>query len=243
MSRARVERLPVPELGRDVEARVLVPVAPAAAERWLVLAHGAGAGPSHPFLETLAGALASLGFASLRFAFPYLDDGRRRPDRPEVLLATARAALQRAVDRSGGLPVYATGKSMGGRMLSILASREDLSPVRGLVFYGFPLHPARKPATERSAHLGQVPLPMLFLQGTRDALADLSLLEPICEGLGPKARLHVIDDADHGFGMTKRSGRTDEDAIRELAAETLRFAEDTEESGAIGLPGTEGTRG
>lgn len=183
-----------------------------------VFAHGAGADMRHRFMEGIAARLAARGIATLRFQFPYTEAGRSRPDRQPRLLATVRAAVGAAADALPDLPLYAGGKSMGGRMTSLAASEPlGLPGVRGLAFFGFPLHPAGRPGTERAEHLARVELPMLFLQGTRDALADLDLLRPICTDLGPRATLHEIDGADHGFHVRKRSGRTDDDILDELA--------------------------
>ncbi len=183
----------------------------------LVLAHGAGAGMRHPFLERLAGELSDRGVATLRYQFPYLEGGERRPDPPAVLVATVRTAIAVAAGLAPGVPLFAGGKSLGGRMTSTAATHGGLAAARGLVFFGFPLHPPGKPGMERARHLKDVVQPMLFLQGTRDALAHLELLTPICDGLGPRARLHVVEGADHGFHLLKRSGRSDEDVLRELA--------------------------
>jgi predicted alpha/beta-hydrolase family hydrolase len=158
----------------------------------LVLAHGAGAGMRHPFLEDLSHRLAARGLATVRYQFPYAEAGRRRPDRAPALLATVRAAIGTAASLEPDLPLFAGGKSMGGRMSSLAASEAPLDRVNGLVFFGFPLHPPGKLSTERAQHLFQVSVPMLFLQGTRDRLADLELLRPICSRLGPRAQLHVL---------------------------------------------------
>jgi len=196
---------------------------PGDASYLLVLAHGAGAGMRHPFLEAVAGALARQRVATLRFEFPYQAKGARRPDPRPVLVAAVSSALEEAGRVAPGLPLFAGGKSMGGRMASHAAAEGRLPAARGLVFLGFPLHPAGTPSVERAAHLDRVKQPMLFLQGTRDALADLALLAPICEQLGARARLRVIDGADHGFNVLKRSGRTDAGVIEELAREVARF--------------------
>jgi len=200
-------------------------VRPARAHAFLLLAHGAGAGMEHPFLESLVKRLAALGVATLRFQFPYTEQGRRRPDRPAVLLATVRAAVDAAAGAAGGLPLLAGGKSMGGRMTSALLSEEPRPEVRGLVFVGFPLHAAGRPGTARAEHLDAVGRPMLFLQGTRDAFADLALLEPILRGpLADRATLHVVEDGDHSFRVRKRSGRTSDQVMDELAAAIDAFA-------------------
>jgi len=179
-----------------------------------VLAHGAGAGMRHPFLEALADALAAQGVATLRYEFPYMEEGKRRIDPPPVLHARVREAVQAAALE--GLPLFAGGKSMGGRMTSQAQALEALAGVRGLAFVGFPLHPAGQPGTQRAAHLSGVRLPMLFLQGTRDELADLALLLPVVEGL-PQATLHVVEDADHSFHVRKKSGRSDSEVLDELS--------------------------
>jgi len=204
---------------------------PAKARRLLVLAHGAGAGMSHPFMEKLADELAGSGVATLRYQFPYVEARRRVPDAPELLMATVVAAVRRAAEAAPGLPLMAGGKSMGGRMTSQAAAQHPLDGVRGLVFFGFPLHPPSRPGTKRADHLAKVTIPMLFLQGTRDALADLTLLRPICAKLGSRATLHVIETADHSFHVLKSSGRTDEQVLRELAETAASWAEAIEEMG------------
>lgn len=190
---------------------------PADAHALLVLGHGAGAGMQHPFMEAIASRLGDAGVATLRYQFPYAERGRRRPDSRRVLLATVRAAVARGEDEAGGLPLFAGGKSMGGRMASLAAAESPLAGVRGLVFLGFPLHAAGRPSDERGEHLARVDLPMLFLQGTRDKLAGLDLLEPLCRGLGPRATLHVVEGGDHSFHVRKRSGRSDAEVLDELA--------------------------
>jgi predicted alpha/beta-hydrolase family hydrolase len=189
-----------------------------------VLAHGAGAGMRHPFLEWLADALASEEVATLRYEFPYMEHGHRRIDPAPALHARVREAVAAAAKE--GLPLFAGGKSMGGRMTSQAQAITPLPDVRGLAFVGFPLHPAAKRDTVRAAHLREVRVPMLFLQGTRDDLADLALLRPIVEGLR-EATLHVIDDADHSFHVRKKSGRTDPEVIVELARTFARWAQRT----------------
>ncbi|MBW3533928.1 MAG: dienelactone hydrolase family protein [Gemmatimonadetes bacterium] len=212
--------VPVPGSG-DLPALLLESGAPSCL---LALAHGAGAGMAHPFMEALARRLSDVGVSTLRFQFPYMAAGSRRPDRRPVLVAAWEAAVGAAAERAGGLPLLAGGKSMGGRMASHAAAEDRLGGVRGLVFVGFPLHPARRPGTERADHLADVRLPMLFLQGTRDALADLDLLRPVLEPLGERATLHVVDGADHGFHVLKRSGRSDEDVLDEMARTTAAWA-------------------
>ena len=198
---------------------------PAKARWLLVLAHGAGAGMSHPFMEKLAGELAGVGVATLRYQFPYMEERRRAPDPPTVLMATVVAAVRAAAEAAPGLPLLAGGKSMGGRMTSQAAAQHVLDGVRGLVFFGFPLHPPKQPGTKRADHLAKLTVPMLFLQGTRDTLADLKLLRPVCAKLESRATLHVIETADHSFHMLKRSGRSDAEVLRELAETTASWAD------------------
>jgi predicted alpha/beta-hydrolase family hydrolase len=191
----------------------------------LVLGHGAGAGMRHPFMEALARELAGVGVATFRYQFPYMEDRRRVPDSPLVLTSTVQAAVRTAAEEAPGLPVLAGGKSMGGRMTSQAAAEGKLEGVRGLVFFGFPLHPPKRPATKRGEHLSGVRVPMLFLQGTRDDLADLTLLGSVVKGLGALATMHVIDSADHSFHVLKSSGNTDSAVVRELAETTARWAQ------------------
>ncbi len=189
--------------------------------RWiLAFAHGAGAGIDHPFMSQVADELAAHGIASLRYNFPYMERGRRSPDPPAILLETVRAAVAHTAEVGGGLPLLAGGKSMGGRMTSTAASQEPLAGVRGLVFFGFPLHAPGRPSTDRGAHLQEVSIPMLFLQGTRDRFAELELLEPVCREL-PGATLKVVEGGDHSFNVPKKSGRSP-DEVREALAATVR---------------------
>lgn len=193
--------------------------------RWLlVLAHGAGAGMRHPFMQSMAEQLAGYGIATLRYQFPYMEQRSGRPDTSHVLVATVRAAVAAAFETAGDLPLLAGGKSLGGRMTSRAAAEGPLPRVRGLVFFGFPLHPAGKPSIERGKHLSSVTVPMLFLQGTRDQLAELNLLRPVCSQLESRAELHVIDGADHSFHVLKRSGRSDRDVLAELAKTVHNWA-------------------
>jgi len=193
------------------------------AEAWALylLAHGAGTGMRHPFLEALATALAAEGVATLRYEFPYMEAGGRRIDSKPILHARVREAVE--AGRAEGLPLYAGGKSMGGRMTSEAFAQSELPGVRGIAFVGFPLHPARKPGVVRAAHLRDVSVAMLFLQGTRDDLADLSLLRPVVAAL-PRATLHVVDGADHSFRVRKKSGRTDAEVLAELARTLAEWA-------------------
>lgn len=197
---------------------------PRGARAVYVFAHGAGAGMRHAFMEAACQALAERGIATLRYAFPYTEAGRKRPDHRSVLEKTVRAAVAAGVARADGRPVFAGGKSMGGRMTSRAAAVETLAGVRGLVFYGFPLHAAKKPSTERADHLADVEVPMLFLQGTRDALCDLELMRPLCADLGERATLHEVEGADHGFHVLKRSGRSDAEVLGELTDAAAAFA-------------------
>jgi len=188
-----------------------------------VFAHGAGAGMHHSFMADLSQALAAQSVATLRYQFPYMERGSRRTDSPAVAQATVRAAVAAALGRLPKAPLFAGGKSFGGRMTSQAQAAEAMPGVRGLVFVGFPLHPAGKPGIERAAHLAQVGVPMLFLQGTRDELADLALLQGVVQGLGSKATLHLEDDADHAFHVRARSGRTDEQVLQSLAAAVVQW--------------------
>jgi len=181
-----------------------------------VLAHGAGADMRHSFMEKVAEGLASRGIATLRFNFPYMETKQGRPDQPAVAHATIRAAVQAAARLCPGVTLVAGGKSFGGRMTSQAQSKAPLSGVKGLAFLGFPLHAAKKPSTERAEHLAQVEIPMLFLQGTRDGLADLGLLKPVIAALGANATLHEVEGGDHSFAVLKKSGRTNEDALTEV---------------------------
>ncbi len=181
-----------------------------------VLAHGAGAGMTHPFMAGIALGLVERGIATLRYQFPYMERGSKRPDTPALAHATVRAAVAEAARLMPGLPLVAGGKSFGGRMTSQAQAGAPLPGVRGIAFLGFPLHPAGKPGSERGAHLFQVDLPMLFLQGTRDELADLGLLESLTRQLGGRATLRLFEDADHSFHVPARSGRKDADVLADL---------------------------
>jgi len=192
-------------------------VRPAGARVGLVLAHGAGAGMRHPFLTALSVRLASFGVATFRYQFPYMEAGGGRPDAPAVATATVRAAVAQAAREMEGLPLVAGGKSFGGRMTSTAAAEAPLPGVRGLAFVGFPLHPPGQPGTARAEHLARVTVPMLFLQGTRDEFAELPLLEPVVAGLGARAKLHVVEGANHSFAVPKKSGRGLSDVLDELA--------------------------
>lgn len=190
--------------------------APAQARACYVLAHGAGAGMTHPFMAAVASGLAERDIATLRYQFPYLEQRNKRPDPPKVAQATVRAAVAEAARALPGLPLVAGGKSFGGRMTSQAQAEAPFAAVRGLAFLGFPLHPAGRPSRDRGKHLFDVRIPMLFLQGTRDALANLTELEPLCAALGPRATLKLFADADHSFHVPRRSGRTDAEVMGEM---------------------------
>jgi predicted alpha/beta-hydrolase family hydrolase len=179
----------------------------------LILAHGAGAGMRHRFLEEAAAKLSGCGVATLRYQFPYMEKRVKRPDSEAVLTDTVRAAITTAKKHAGDLILFAGGKSMGGRMTSLAAAKQPLDGVRGLIYFGFPLHAAGAPGAERGKHLADIDVPMLFLQGSRDTLADLKLLKPLCRRLGEKAELFVIDGGDHSFHVLKSSGRTDDEVF------------------------------
>jgi predicted alpha/beta-hydrolase family hydrolase len=194
-------------------------------DAWLlyVLAHGAGAGMRHHFLESLVRALFGRGIATLRYQFPYMEAASKRPDSPAVAEDTAQAAVAVATEVSEGIPVVAGGKSFGGRMTSGAAAK-SLPGVRGLVFLGFPLHPPGKPATGRADHLDRVAVPMLFLQGTRDQFAQLDLITSVCRRLGARSTLHLIDEGDHSFNVPRRTGRSSTSVIDELADTMVEWA-------------------
>jgi uncharacterized protein len=182
-----------------------------------VLAHGAGAGMNHPFMTSMSAALADRDIATLRYQFPYVERGSKRPDPAPLCHATVRAATHTAAELGPGLPLFAGGKSFGGRMTSQAQADSPLAGVRGLAFLGFPLHPAGRPSDTRAAHLRQVTIPMLFLQGTRDDLADLSLLQPVIDQLGPTASLQLMQGADHSYHVLRSAGVTDAEVRAMLA--------------------------
>ena len=189
---------------------------PAQARVCFVFAHGAGAGMTHPFMETVAAGLFERGIATLRYQFPYMEKGSKRPDPPAIAQAAVRAAVAEAVRCCPGLALIAGGKSFGGRMTSQAQAAAPLAGVGGLAFLGFPLHPAGKPSSDRAKHLADVHIPMLFMQGTRDSLAETGLIEPVIRSLGPSATLHLVDGADHSFHVLARSGRKDRDIMNEI---------------------------
>jgi predicted alpha/beta-hydrolase family hydrolase len=189
---------------------------PSQARAAYVFAHGAGAGMTHASMEAIAIGLAARGIATLRYQFPYMEKGSKRPDPPATAHATVRAAVAEAARQCPDLPLFAGGKSFGGRMTSQAQAIEPLAGVRGLVFFAFPLHPAGKPSSARATHLAEIKIPMLFLQGTRDALAELKLLEPVIKQLESMATLHLVKEADHSFHVLARSGRNDREVMNEV---------------------------
>jgi predicted alpha/beta-hydrolase family hydrolase len=211
-----MNELPVTiEAGSDQTVSGLL-VIPERATACYVMAHGAGAGMTHPFMASVAGGLSERGVATLRYQFPFMEHGSRRPDRPAMAQATVRAAVVEAARLAPSVPLFAGGKSFGARMSSQAQAAAVLPGVRGLAFIGFPLHPAGKPSDERARHLFDVRIPMLFLQGTRDALAETGLLLPLSERLGGSVTMRLIELADHSFHVPARSGRTDQQAMGEV---------------------------
>jgi uncharacterized protein len=189
---------------------------PLRARACFVFAHGAGAGMTHDFMEVVATGLHDRDIATLRYQFPYMERGSKRPDAPPIAHAAVRAAVEEAARCCPGLPLIAGGKSFGGRMTSQAQAIEPLAGVHGLAFLGFPLHPAGKPSEQRATHLSDVHIPMLFVQGTRDKLAEPQLLEPVVKSLGAFAALHLVQEADHSFHVPARTGRNDRDVMDEI---------------------------
>jgi hypothetical protein len=212
--------LQIPTPHGDVAAIALLP---AGAEWLYVLAHGAGAGMRHRFMEGIAGRLADHAVGTLRYEYPYMSAGSKRPDPASKNEAVTRAVCEFAGREFANLKLCAGGKSMGGRMTSQAQAAAPLPRIEALVFLGFPLHAPGRPAAARGEHLQRVTIPMLFFQGTRDTLADLTLLEPICSALGERATLHVIAGADHSFAVLKRSGRTADEVLDEIAETTAAW--------------------
>jgi predicted alpha/beta-hydrolase family hydrolase len=210
--------------GVQVSGLVLAPSRPKAC---LVLAHGAGAGMTHPFMAKVAEGLADRPVATLRYQFPYMERGGKRPDPPKLAHTTVRAAVTEAGRRWPDVPLIAGGKSFGGRMTSQAQAAAPLPGVRGLAFFGFPLHPPKQPSRERGRHLFDVQLPMLFLQGTRDALASLDELEPLCQELGQHATLRLFDDADHSFHVPTKSGHTDAEVMSAMLDAFVTWTDET----------------
>jgi len=203
------------EAGKSATVSALL-IKPPDARACYVFAHGAGAGMTHAFMTEAAEGLAARGIASLRYQFPYMEKGGKRPDPPAVAQAAVRGAVAEAARACPGLSLIAGGKSFGGRMTSQAQAKAPLPGVVGIAFFGFPLHAAGKPSSERADHLSDVRLPMLFLQGSADKLADIDLLKPMVTKLGARARLHLVDGADHSFHVPKRSGRRDTDVMAEI---------------------------
>jgi len=199
-----------------------------------VLAHGAGGGMRHPFLETVAQLLGERGVGTLRYQFPYMERRASRPDPPAVAAAAVRAAVAEAGRVAPGLPLVAGGKSFGGRMTSTAQAEAPLPGVRGLVFLGFPLHPPGRPGDSRAEHLARVQVPMLFLQGERDDFADLKLLRPVVKRLGERATLHLVEGGDHSFKVLKKTGRSDVEVMGELVAAIVGWARKLVEDGEGG---------
>jgi uncharacterized protein len=203
------------EVGKSASVSAML-VNPPQARACFVFAHGAGAGMTHSFMEQAAVGLGDRGIATLRYQFPYMEKASKRPDPPAIAHLAVRAAAAEAARHCPGLPLIAGGKSFGGRMTSQAQANAPLAGVRGLAFFGFPLHPAGKPSAERADHLADVHVPMLFLQGANDKLAELDLLKPVVKKLGPLARLHPVEAADHSFHVPVRSGRNDREVMDEI---------------------------
>jgi uncharacterized protein len=212
----------VSEKGGAVSALL---IKPNDARALLALAHGAGAGMRHRFMEEVAVKLAAHGVATLRYQFPYMEKRVKRPDTEPVLTDTVRSAIATAKKQAGDLPLFAGGKSMGGRMTSLAAAKTPLDGVRGLIYFGFPLHAAGRPSAERGQHLTDIKIPMLFLQGGRDALADLKLLKPLCKKVGNHAELFIVDGGDHSFHVLKSTGRSDDQVLDEVVEKTAGWME------------------
>lgn len=198
---------------------------------FLVLAHGAGAGMRHHFLQSTTEALARHGVSVLRYQFPYMEAGSKRPDSPTVAQRAVRSAVSAGAERAGTLPLFAGGKSCGGRMTSQAQAATPLPSVRGVVFFGFPLHPAGKPSVGRADHLFNVRVPMLFLQGSRDALADSVLIQTVVDRLGPLATMRIVREADHSFHVPARSGRTDAEILEDLIQQIAFWMRDVSSVG------------
>jgi len=214
MNTVSPQQLKIEVDGADAVSALLL--RPSSAQACFVFAHGAGAGMNHAFMETVAAGLCDCGIATLRYQFPYMEKASRRPDPPAVAHAAVRAAVAEAARRCPGQPLFAGGKSFGGRMTSQAQAITPLAGVHGLAFLGFPLHPAGKPSEARAKHLSDVHIPLLFVQGTRDKLAELPLLESVVKRLGAAATLHLVREGDHSFHVPARSGRTDRDAMSEV---------------------------
>ncbi len=204
----------------EVSGKLLIP---SKAKFVLVFAHGAGAGMEHPFMENVSSYLADEGVATLRFNFPFTEKKKKSPDPAPILIATIKSAIDAAKKYSKGIPLFAGGKSMGGRMTSMAASKETMDGVKGIIFFGFPLHAPGKPSADRSEHLFNVNIPMLFLQGTRDKLADLELLKPVVKKIKDKAELFIVEGGDHSFHVLKSSGKNEEDILIEISKKAAEW--------------------
>jgi uncharacterized protein len=214
MNRANPQSLTI-DVGNAASVSALL-TRPVDASACFIFAHGAGAGMTHPYMEAVATGLAARDVATLRYQFPYMEKKSRRPDPPAVAQATVRAAVEAAARVLPDVPLIAGGKSFGGRMTSQAQARQPLAGVQGLAFFGFPLHAAGQPSIERAAHLADIRIPVLFLQGTRDKLAEPDQLKPVVNGLGARATLHLVEGADHSFHVPVRSGRKDDDVMQEV---------------------------
>jgi uncharacterized protein len=212
------------EVGKTISVSALL-TKPSSARACYVFAHGAGAGMTHAFMADVAAGVAERGIATLRYQFPYVEKGSKRPDPPAIAHAAVRAAVAEAARAFPRLPLIAGGKSFGGRMTSQAQAKQALAGVRGLAFFGFPLHAAGKPSSDRAGHLADIRIPMLFLQGTNDKLAEMSLLKPVVKHLGTLATLHPIDGADHSFHVPARSGRNDREVMIELLDTFAKWVE------------------
>ena len=223
MNTVSPQQLKIEVDGADAVSALLL--RPSSAQACFVFAHGAGAGMTHAFMEAVADGLCERGIATLRYQFPYMEKGSKRPDPPGIAHAAVRAAVTEAARCCPGLPLIAGGKSFGGRMTSQAQASAPLEGVRCLAFLGFPLHPAGKPSSDRAEHLADVHIPMLFVQGTRDSLAEVALIEPVVNRLGPLATLHFVDGADHSFHVLARSGRNDREVMVEVLDAFAGWAE------------------
>lgn len=212
----------VSEKAGDVSGIIVLPDV---VEYLYLFAHGAGAAMNHSFMEKMAGFLADQNIATFRYNFPYTEKNGKRPDHSSLLMETVKAAYQEAASRIKDIPVLAGGKSMGGRMTSMAAAKGMLKDIKGIVFFGFPLHAPGKPSDERAAHLCQVKVPMLFLQGTKDKLADLTLLKPVLEKMKNISTLYTVDGGDHSFHLPKSAGKNDEDVMKDLAKKVKEWAD------------------
>jgi uncharacterized protein len=196
---------------------------PERSKHLIVLSHGAGAGMEHPFMKKLSEELAGQRIATLRFQFPYMEQGKHRPDKPEVAHQTIKAAYQEAIKNHGGLSIFLGGKSYGGRMSSQAVANKLIEKVSGVVFYGFPLHAAGKPSVERGDHLFHVNVPMLFCQGSRDKLAEIGLIKELTEKIGDKAEIYIVEEGDHSFNVQRSLGVSQNEVIRGLTRKTREW--------------------